>query len=140
MNRLQKQISKGEQVLIDMGLYVPLPINLQILLDQSERDVLNSLRHCYNMGETFVSTSVIASMTNLGEKTIRKARDRLVDMGFLSKGKVCGLGTHYPIEYKRLCSTLLELNKESDPVKRLELAKLFRDKQLNKNIKHEKQQ
>ena len=131
MNRLQKQISKGEQVLIDMGLYVPLPINLQILLDQSERDVLNSLRHCYNMGETFVSTSVIALMTGLGEKTIRKARDRLVDMGFLSKGKVCGLGTHYPIEYKKLYTSLLTLNNEPDPEKRVVLAKEMRCKYQN---------
>lgn len=126
MNKQQKNISKGEEFLLKLGLYVPLPINLQILLDQSERDVLNSLRHCYNMGEQFVSTSVLALMTGLGEKTIRKARDRLVDMGILTKGKVCGLGTHYPIEYKRLCSALLELNKESDPVKRRELAKTLR--------------
>lgn len=133
MNRLQKQISKGEQVLIDMGLYVPLPINLQILLDQSERDVLNSLRHCYNMGETFVSASVIALMTGLGEKTVRKARDRLVDMGFLTKGKTCGLGTHYPIEYKKLYTSLLTLNNEPDPEKRVALAKEMRDKHLNNN-------
>lgn len=133
MNRLQKQISKGEQVLIDMGLYVPLPINLQILLDQSERDVLNSLRHCYNMGETFVSASVIALMTGLGEKTVRKARDRLVDIGFLTKGKTCGLGTHYPIEYKKLYTSLLALNNESDPEKRVVLAKEMRCKYLNIN-------
>ena len=113
-----------------MGLYVPLPINLQILLDQSERDVLNSLRHCYNMGETFVSTSVLALMTGLGERTIRKARDRLIDMGFLSKGKVCGLGTHYPIEYKKLYASLLELNNEPDPEKRVELGKVLRDNKL----------
>lgn len=129
----EKGISKGEQLIFNMGLYVPLPINLQILLDQSERDVLNSLRHCYNMGETFVSTSVIALMTGLGEKTIRKARDRLVDMGFLSKGKVCGLGTHYPIEYKKLYTSLLTLNNETDPEKRVALAKEMRDKHLNNN-------
>ena len=129
----QKYIRKGEQVLIDMGLYVPLPINLQILLDQSERDVLNSLRHCYNMGESFVSTSVLALMTGLGEKTIRKARDRLIDMGFLSKGKVCGLGTHYPIEYKKLYTSLLSLNNEPDPEKRVVLAKEMRCKYLNQN-------
>ena len=127
-----KKIPRGEQLLLDMGLYVSLPINLQILLDQSERDVLNSLRHCYNMGETFVSTSVIALMTRLGEKTIRKARDRLVDMGFLSKGKVCGLGTHYAIEYKRLYSALLALKNEPDPEKRVELAKQLRVNNLNK--------
>lgn len=113
-----------------MGLYVPLPINLQILLDQSERDVLNSLRHCYNMGESFVSTSVLALMTGLGEKTIRKARDRLIDMGFLSKGKVCGLGTHYPIEYKKLYTSLLALNNEPDPEKRVELGKVLRGNKL----------
>ena len=126
----QRHICKGEQVLIDMGLYVPLPINLQILLDQSERDVLNSLRHCYNMGKTFVSTSVLALMTGLGERTIRKARDRLIDMGFLSKGKVCGLGTHYPIEYKKLYTSLLELNNEPDPEKRVELGKVLRGNKL----------
>ena len=126
------KIPRGEQLLLDMGLYVSLPINLQILLDQSERDVLNSLRHCYNMGETFVSTSVIALMTGLGEKTIRKARDRLVDMGFLSKGKVCGVGTHYDIEYKRLYSALLALKNESDPEKRLKLANQLRVNNLNK--------
>lgn len=130
MTMQQRHISKGEQLLIDMGLYVPLPINLQILLDQSERDVLNSLRHCYNMGETFVSTSVLALMTGLGERTIRKARDRLIDMGFLSKGKVCGLGTHYPIEYKKLYASLLELNNEPDPEKRVELGKVLRDNKL----------
>lgn len=127
-----KKIPRGEQLLLDMGLYVSLPINLQILLDQSERDVLNSLRHCYNMGETFVSTSVIALMTGLGEKTIRKARDRLVDMGFLSKGKVCGVGTHYDIEYKRLYSALLALKNEPDPEKRLKLANQLRVNNLNK--------
>ena len=130
MTMQQRHICKGEQVLIDMGLYVPLPINLQILLDQSERDVLNSLRHCYNMGETFVSTSVLALMTGLGERTIRKARDRLIDMGFLSQGKVCGLGTHYPIEYKRLYASLLELNNEPDPEKRVELGKVLRGNKL----------
>jgi len=129
----EKGISKGEQLIFNMGLYVPLPINLQILLDQSERDVLNSLRHCYNMGETFVSASVIALMTGLGEKTVRKARDRLVDMGFLTKGKTCGLGTHYPIEYKKLYTSLLALNNESDPEKRVVLAKEMRCKYLNIN-------
>ena len=133
MEKSINKICKGEQILFDMGLYVPLPINLQILLDQSERDVLNSLRHCYNMGETFVSTSVIALMTGLGEKTIRKARDRLVDMGILSKGKVCGLGTHYSIEYKKLYTSLLALNNESDPEKRVVLAKEMRCKYLNIN-------
>lgn len=126
----KKEISKGEQVIIDLGLYVALPINLQILLDQSERDVLNSLRHCYNVGQVFVSTSVLALMTGLGEKTIRNARDRLVDMGFLSKGKVCGLGTHYPIEYKKLYTSLLALNNEPDPEKRFKMAKEMRYKYL----------
>ena len=136
----KKGISKGEQVIIDLGLYVALPINLQILLDQSERDVLNSLRHCYNVGQEFVSLSVLALMTGLGEKTIRKARDKLIDMGVLKKGVVCGLGTHYPIDYSRLCSALIELNNEPDPLKRKELSKQLRKKDLKtlKNNKNEK--
>lgn len=122
----KNNISKGEELIFKLGRYVSLPINLQILLDQSERDVLNSLRHCYNIGESFVSASVLALMTGLGEKTIRKARDRLIDMGILTKGTVCGLGTHYSIEYKKLCSALYELNKEPDPIKRINLAKEIR--------------
>lgn len=124
-------ICKGEQLLFDMGLYVPLPINLQILLDQSERDVLNSLRHCYNMGETFISLTVLELMTGLGEKTIRSARNRLIDMGFIKKGAVCGIGTHYPIDYKKLYISLRTLNEESDPIKRIELAHNIRTTNIN---------
>lgn len=127
MKRCINKLSKGEEFLMNLGLYVSFPINLQILLDQSERDVLNSLRHCYNMGEGFVSTSVMGMMTGLSEKTIRNARDRLIDMGFLKKGKTCGLGTHYPIDYKRLGAALIALNKEVDPIKRQDLAKQLRD-------------
>ena len=130
MGKSNNKISKGEECLFSLGLYVPLPINLQILLDQSERDVLNSLRHCYNVGQEFVSSSVLALMTGLGEKTIRRARDKLIELGFLKKGVVCGLGTHYPINYSRLCTALNELNNEPDPLKRRELAKQLRNKDL----------
>lgn len=132
-----QDLSKGEKILLDLGLYVSLPINLQILLEQSERDVLNSLRHCYNLGQEFVSASVLALMTGLGERTIRRARDKLIEMRFLEKSVVCGLGTHYAINYKRLCSALIELNNEPDPLKRIELAKQLRNKEL-KTLKENK--
>jgi hypothetical protein len=131
---MEKGLSKGEKLLVSLGRYVVMPVNLQILLDQSERDVLNSLRHCYNMGESYVSTSVIQLMTGLGDKTIRKAKDRLIEMGFLNKGIVCGKGTHYEIDYKRLSASLGELNAEPNPIARIELSKQLRNKDFSNKI------
>ena len=74
---VKKNISKGEQFLLDSGLYVSLPINMQILFTQSERDVLNTIRHLNNIGQTAISFSLLSIYTGLTDKTIKKAVDSL---------------------------------------------------------------
>ena len=116
------KLPKGEQLLIEKGLYVTLPLNMMILLTQSERDVLNAIRHCKNLGEHFISNSVLRIMTGLNEKTIRKARNKLIEMNIIEKGNTCSRGTEYRIRYSTLH------NQERNPVKRLILADSLRGK------------
>ena len=119
-------MNKGEKYLLDLGLYVSLPINLQILLNQSERDILNSIRHCNNVGEKYISLSSFELMTGLSDKTIRKARDRLISMGFITQGAICKSGTHYEVNYDKLCNAIAKLNSIKLPIDRLREVDIIR--------------
>ena len=131
-----KKIHKGEQALIDMGMYVALPINMNILLTQNERDVLNVIRHCNNNGERFISNSVFRIMTGMAENTIRKARDSLIQLEIIEKVKTTTSGTEYKVNFKSLCTMVKKLNEQRNPVKRLRLADELRGKgmEINKKI------
>ena len=126
-------MNKNEKTLLDLGLYVALPINLQLLFTQSERDVLNTLRHLSNIGTTCVSLSLLRVYTGLSGKTIQGALNNLETLGVISKGAVCKAGTYYTILYKRFGSALKQLNQERNPVERLRLADKFRGDALAKN-------
>lgn len=130
------KIHKGEQALIDMGIYVALPINLNILLTQNERDVLNVIRHCNNNGERYISNSVFRIMTGMAENTIRKARDSLIKLGIIEKGKTTTIGTEYKVNFKNLCTNVKNLNEQRNPVKRLALADKLRGagQEINKQL------
>lgn len=131
-----KKIHKGEQAIIDMGMYVALPINMNILLTQNERDVLNVIRHCNNNGERYISNSVFRIMTGMAENTIRKARDSLIKLGIIEKGKTTTIGTEYKVNFKRLCTMVKNLNEQRNPVKRLALADKLRGagQEINKQL------
>ena len=105
----KNNISKGEQFLLDSGLYVAFPINMQILFTQSERDF-----------------SLLSIYTGLTDKTIKKAVDSLKRLEVLEVLNVCKAGTRYKLNYKVLNNTIVSLNEESNPVKRLQLADQFR--------------
>ena len=130
-----KKIHKGEQALIDMGMYVALPINMNILLTQNERDVLNVIRHCNNNGERFISNSVFRIMTGMAQNTIRKARDSLIQLEIIEKVKTTTSGTEYKVNFKSLCTMVKKLNEQRNPVKRLSLADELRGKGMEINKK-----
>ena len=121
-----KPMNNNEKRILELGLYVALPINLQLLLTQSERDVLNTLRHLDNIGTRCASLSLLRLYTGLSGKTIQGALRNLEKLGVISKGAVCKAGTHYQVLYKRLGSALIQLNQEKSPVERLRLADKFR--------------
>ena len=129
------KIHKGEQAIIDMGVYVALPINLNILLTQNERDVLNVIRHCNNNGERFISNSVFRIMTGMAENTVRKARDSLIRLGIIEKVEITTKGTEYKVNFKNLCTMIKNLNEQRNPVKRLRLADELRGKGMEINNK-----
>lgn len=122
----KKNIVKGELFLLESGLYVALPINMQILFTQSERDVLNTIRHLNNIGQTAISFSLLSIYTGLTDKTIKKAVDSLQRLEVIEVLNVCKAGTRYKINYKVLNNTIARLNQEFNPVKRLQMADLFR--------------
>lgn len=130
------KIHKGEQALIDMGLYVVHPMNLNNLLTQNERDVLNVIRHCNNIGERYISNSVFRIMTGMAENTIRKARDSLIRLGIIEKGKTTTKGTEYKVIFNTLCKMVQQLNQQRNPVKRLALADELRGagQEINKQL------
>lgn len=120
------KIHKGEQYLLDEGLYVTKPVNLMVLLTPEERDVLDCIRHCSNIGIRYISNSLFRVMTRLHVKTIQRARDSLTEMGFIKKGITCKAGTAYTVDYKVLCNIVKKLNLERNPIRRLEIADEFR--------------
>ena len=122
------KIHKGEQFLLDEGLYVSKPVNLMVLLTPEERDVLDCNRHCCNLGVIYISHSLFRLMTRLHVKTIQRARDSLAEMGFIKKGITCKAGTAYTVDYKVLCNIVKKLNLERNPIRRLEIADEFRGK------------
>lgn len=136
------KLHQGEKDLIELGLYVTYPINLNTLLTQSERDVLNAIRHCLNVGERHISISVFRLMTGLSENTIRKARDALLKLDIIKKGKETTIGTEYTIKYETLCPIVAQLNEEKNPIQRLIDADRFRGKgrEINKKLIEEFQQ
>ena len=121
--------------MLDMGMYVSLPMNLNILLTQSERDVLNVIRHCENLKRERISNSVFCVMTGLSENTIRKARDSLKKIGLVEQFDIRTLGTKYKVKYDTLCPMIIKLNAEKNPVERLRLADKLRGKGREKNQK-----
>ena len=122
------KIHKGEQYLLDEGLYVTKPVNLMVLLTPEERDILDCIRHCSNLGVRYISHSLFRVMTRLHVKTIQRARDSLTEMGFIKKGITCKAGTAYTVDYKILCNIVKKLNRERNPIRRLEIVDEFRGK------------
>ena len=95
----KKNIVKGEKFLLESGLYEALPINMQILFTQSERDVLNTIRHLNNIGQTAISFSLLSIYTGLTDKTIKKAVDSLKRLEVIEVLNVCKAGTRYKLNY-----------------------------------------
>lgn len=125
----KSKISKGEKAILDMGYNISLPVNLNILLTQSERDVLNIIRHRINVKYPHISLSLFSLMTGLSEGTIRRARDSLLDMGIIEASEEgISIGKAYKVKYDILMPMITALNEEKNPVKRLKLADKLRGK------------
>lgn len=137
MKTKKSKISKGEQAILEMGLNVAVPINLNMLLTQSERDVLNIIRHRTCIKRPHISISLFSLLTGLSENTIRKARDSLLAMGIIEvDNKGISIGKEYKVKYDILMPMIIQLNEEKNPVKRLGLADKLRGKgrEINKNL------
>ena len=125
----KSKISKGEKAILDMGYNISLPVNLNILLTQSERDVLNIIRHRINVKHPHISMSLFSLMTGLSEGTVRRARDSLLDMGIIEASEEgISIGKAYKVKYDILMPMITALNEEKNPVKRLKLADKLRGK------------
>lgn len=123
----KSKISKGEKAILDMGYNISLPVNLNILLTQSERDVLNIIRHRINVKHPHISMSLFSLMTGLSEGAIRRARDSLLDMGIIEASEEgISIGKAYKVKYDILMPMITALNEEKNPVKRLKLADKLR--------------
>ena len=120
-------VIKGEKFILDQGRYVAEPLCFMLLFTQAERDVLNCIRHCSNVGERYVSLSALHQMTQLSENTIKKARETLLADGFIEQNETSKLGTHYDVVYKKLNNIIVELNAIRDPQERAERAKQLRN-------------
>lgn len=123
------KLSKGEKAILDEGYNIALPVNFIVLFTQSERDVLNIIRHRINVKHPHVSMSLFSLMTGLSENTVRRARDSLLDMGIIeASDDGISIGKAYKVKYDILIPMIAKLNNEKNPVKRLELADKLRGK------------
>lgn len=132
---MTRKRNKKEIELCKTGFYITLPINLNMLLNQNEKDVFNVIRHCLNFQRKYISISIFEIMTGLSENTIRKARDNLTAMGLIEYETFKNNCNKYKINYDKLIKIMLELNKEKNPVARLFKADSFRGENNRKNEK-----
>lgn len=119
--------NKGEKFILEQGRYITEPLCFMLLFTQAERDVLNSIRHCSNVGERYVSLSALHQMTQMSENTIKKARATLLEDGFIEQKETGKAGTHYAVVYTKLNNIIVELNSIRDPKERAERAKQIRN-------------
>lgn len=108
------------------GLFVEMPIVLQVLLTPSELVVLNTVIHLTDTQYRFVSQSMITVYTGVDKKTVKAALDYLESLRILKKGSTCQRGTHYEINEARLTQLVRTMNRERNPVQRLRLADKIR--------------
>lgn len=124
---------QAEDAIINLGLYVPAPINLNCLLTQNERDVLNIIRHLNVMNQPYISLSLLRLETGMDKRIIQKARDSLIKLELISIESETKYGTRFIINYDKLCEILEKLNNEKNPINRFNIANDFRKD--NKNTK-----
>jgi hypothetical protein len=120
------KISKGEKALRKTGIFLPIPMNLYILLTSTENDMLSMIRHYQSFGQRYISDSLIRLCTGRNKKAIKRAKDSLADMGIIKILGITKKGTEYDIDYEKLCPIVRKLNEERNAVKRLKLADEFR--------------
>ena len=133
----KNKIHKGEKELIKLGCYVASPINLCVLLTPNEQVVLNVIRHSKNLGQRFISNSVVQISTGLSENTVRKVRDTLLQLNIIEQvGETTSVGIEYKVNHKTLCTIIKELNNTKNPIKRLMLADRFRGEKLAIHTAH----
>jgi hypothetical protein len=120
------KLLKGEIKLREVGLTIPVPMNLMILLTNVECDVLNVIRHAQGFQEKYISDSVIRIQTGHTKRSIKQAKESLASMGIIKIKEITRRGTEYEILYGKLCQMIRDLNKERSPCKRLEMADVFR--------------
>lgn len=120
------KLPKGEQALRKVGMYLPVPVNCSILLTNAENDVLNMIRHFHLFGQEYISDSLIRICTGLDKKSIKKAKDALVEMKLLEIKAITKIGTAYNIDYREFCNIIKKLNAERNAYRRLEIVDEFR--------------
>ena len=121
-------IPKKEEKFREIGLTLPVPINLYILLNSVESSFLNTIRHYQIFQEKYISDSLIRICTGHDKKTIRKAKKSLIAMGIIKILKVTKISTSYEINYEILYNIIKKLNSERSAYKRLIIADEFRGK------------
>lgn len=115
-----------DELIVQNGYYVCLPINFAVVFTPSELIVLSVIKHNLNIGTKTFSISLLKVWTGLSQNTIKDALTSLVDLDVLSKGSVSKKGTFYKINEKKLARLYLELNKTTSAVERLRIADRFR--------------
>lgn len=121
-------ISKEEQEFRDIGLTIPVPINLYILFTKAEGDLLNIIRQNKLFQKKYISDSLIRICTGYDKKTIKRAKDSLIKMGIINIVKVGQKGTMYNINYNVLSKNIKELNAVKSAYNRLKKADELRGK------------
>ena len=121
-------LSKGEQFILDQGLYVAEPICFMRLFTQSERDVLNAIRHSKNCKQTHISLDALVDTTGMCKNTVRAAIATLSQDRFLKtpENPTNKDGTDYRIQYGKINNIIKCLNEIKDPKERAEKAKELR--------------
>lgn len=125
--------------LADLGFYTVHPINLYKVMTEKEYSFLEFIRNRINLKQYDISYSLfMVEMGFTSNDQIKKIRNNLIKLGFISILGETQKGTRYKVLNDNLKYIVEKLNNVINPIKRLEIADDYRIskglKPMNENI------
>ena len=125
MNKWKKQI-------IEFGSYTIDPILLNNIINQNERCVLDLITHFEDIKQNYISYSLLELYSHLSINTIRKMKDNLIQLNFISVVSESAKGTIYKINWNVIYNILHDMELETNIINRIIIADKYRtEKGLN---------
>lgn len=123
-----KHEKKKKELIASKGHFVVAPFHLKKVLTSAENDLLQLIQYETNLGQKYISNSLIALEIGIERaEKIAEYKRNLVALGFISIVSVNRTrGTVYKVNNEVIANLVTELNTAQNSVERLRIADIYR--------------